>query len=541
MFHPLTYDGTLPKAFTYPFHYTPHPLCIQAVEEVKRYLHRQDEWQEELSKGKMFGVLIVENTLTHALGYLAAFSGILAGKNKHSYFVPPIYDLLQPDGFFKLEEEKISQINREISILETNLDFLTEKENLTKLEQKAEECLKQAKRLLKEAKAIRDKRRSERHILLSVEEENILIRESQFMKAEYKRTERSWKKEITLCREKLHPYEEKIANFKAERKRRSSALQQQLFEQFKILNAQGEFKNLYELFAHTPQGTPPAGAGECAAPKMLQYAYLHGFRPIAMAEFWWGASPRTEIRRHGHFYPACKGKCEPILRHMLQGLNVEKNPLLKQIKQDSNELDIIYEDNSLLIINKPSGMLSVPGKETAISIYDIVREKYPQAEGPLIVHRLDMATSGLLLIAKDKLTHKELQKQFQEQRVKKRYVALLDGILLSDKGRIELPICLNPFDRPRQMVDYQRGKKAITYYTTLNYKKETTKVVFYPLTGRTHQLRVHSAHPEGLNHPIVGDELYGQKAERLYLHAEALEFTHPLTGKIIRVEKKADF
>lgn len=541
MFHPLTYEGTLPEAFTYPFCYTPHPLCTQAAEEVKKHLREQREWEEELGKGKMFGVLIVEKPHTHELGYLAAFSGILAGKNKHPFFVPPIYDLLQPDGFFKKEETQISKINHEIAALETDADYLTTKAYLANLEQEAETNLSQAKKQLKEAKSTRDKLRKTAQQPLSAEEEAVLIRESQFMKAEYKRLERSWKEKIARCREGIQPYEEKIAHLKAMRKERSSVLQQQLFEQFKLLNARGEVKHLYELFAHTPQGMPPAGAGECAAPKMLQYAYQHELRPIAMAEFWWGASPKTEIRRHEHFYPACKGKCEPILKHMLQGLNVEKNPLLNLIQSNEEKLEIIFEDNSLLAVNKPAGMLTVPGKESTISVYDIVKKRYPQAEGPLIVHRLDMATSGLLLIAKDKQTHEYLQKLFQEQRIKKRYIALLEGFLGQERGEIELPICLNPLDRPRQMVDFQKGKKAVTAYVTLEQKEAYTRVAFYPQTGRTHQLRVHAAHPEGLNHPIVGDELYGQKAERLYLHAEALEFVHPLTGKIICIEKKADF
>lgn len=532
-------DIPLPERFTYPFCYTPHPLCILAAQEVQNYLSQQTEWKEELSQGKMFGVLIVQ-TEQGETGYLAAFSGILAGKSRHAFFVPPVYDLLQPQGFFKIEEEKISSINHYIRQLEEDKEYAALSAELARTIQSAEEILATAKSQLKEAKAAREQRRKEKE--LNAQEEAELIRESQFQKAEYKRLEHSWKIRIATLRMQTENWERRISTLKAKRKARSAALQQKLFEQFGMLNYRGEVKNLSEIFKQTVHKMPPAGAGECAAPKLLQQAYLHGWKPIAMAEFWWGDSPKTEIRHHGHYYPACKGKCEPILQHMLQGLQVEENPMLKRMRIPSKDLEIVYEDPWLLVINKPAGMLSVPGKEDAVSVYSLVREAYPQADGPLTVHRLDMATSGLMLIAKTKHVHQNLQAQFKNRLIKKRYIALLEGIVPKDKGTIDLPLCLNPLDRPRQMVHAEHGKPAITDFQVLERMDgKRTRIAFYPHTGRTHQLRIHAAHPLGLRCPIVGDELYGKKAERLYLHAEYLEFTHPVTGETVRITKEAGF
>ena len=532
-------DIPLPERFTYPFCYTPHPLCILAAKEVQSYLTRQTAWKDELRQGKMFGVLIVQ-TEHGETGYLAAFSGILAGKNLHPFFVPPVYNLLQPQGFFKIEEENISSINRNIRQLENDKAYAALSAELARTIQSAENILATAKAQLKEAKTAREQRRKEKE--LNAQEEAELIRESQFQKAEYKRLERSWKARITTLQTQTEDWERRISALKSERKTRSAALQQKLFEQFGMLNYRGEVKNLCEIFGQTVHKTPPAGAGECAAPNLLQQAYLHGWKPIAMAEFWWGDSPKTEIRHHGHYYPACKGKCEPILQHMLQGLQVEENPMLKRMQVPSQNLEIVYEGPWLSVINKPAGMLSVPGKEDAVSVYSLMREQYPEADGPLTVHRLDMATSGLMLIAKTKRVHQNLQAQFKNRLVRKRYVALLEGIVPKDKGTVDLPLCLNPLDRPRQMVHTEHGKPAITDYQVLErLDGKRTRIVFYPRTGRTHQLRIHAAHPLGLHCPIIGDELYGEKADRLYLHAEYLEFTHPITGETVRITKEAEF
>ena len=601
---PVSYLA-LPEKFTYPFHYTPHPLCVLAAEEVKEYIASRKEWQEELASGKMFGVLIVQtdngitNNEENQIGYLAAFSGNLAGKNLHPYFVPPVYDLLQPEGFFKIEEEQISAINIRIRELENSSSYLGSKEKWKIETEQAKAVLNQAKAELKMAKEAREIRRQSSPEL-SEEEQASLIRESQYQKAEYKRLEKEWKKRLEELETEVRHFDIEIERLKTERKERSAALQRKLFEQFRMLNAQEEVKDLYTIFEQTVQKVPPAGAGECALPKLLQYAYLHQLKPLAMAEFWWGDSPKNEIRHHGYYYPSCKGKCEPILQHMLQGLEVDENPLLNPVHEEE-ELEIVFEDEWLLVVNKPAGMLSVPGKaEDRDSVYHRLKKKYPEATGPMIVHRLDMATSGLLLVAKTKEVHQDLQAQFANRSIKKRYVAVLDGAIIKTEketkpiaekailiakdtvstkktakaertgstGRIELPLCLNPLDRPRQMVSSEHGKEAITEYQiiseseritsesentfnesnrideserSINESRKYTRIVFYPLTGRTHQLRVHAAHPEGLGCPILGDELYGKKADRLYLHAEYIEFRHPIYGNILCIQKEADF
>lgn len=526
----------LPRLFTYPFHYTPHPLCVMAAGEVQAYINKQTRWKEELDKGKMFGVLIVR-TSNGQTGYLAAFSGNLCGSNSHSFFVPPVYDLLKPDGFFKIEEEQISAINHQIGQLQNCDRYLELQQKMERETASSQQALSEARKVLKAAKEKREQRRLHRP---NENEQAAMIRESQYQKAEFKRLERYWKEQISEIKTELESFSSQIEALKAERRNRSAALQQKLFQQFNFLNAKGETKNLCAIFEETVQKTPPAGAGECAAPKLLQYAYLSGLSPIAMAEFWWGESPKTEIRHHGYYYPSCRGKCEPILRHMLQGLNVEPAPS-ERYSLSQNMPEILFEDQWLLVLHKPEGVLSVPGKSEEQSIYSLLRARYPEATGPLVVHRLDMATSGLLLAAKTQEVHRHLQAQFENRSIKKRYIALLDGILSEEEGVIDLPICPDYLDRPRQMVNEELGKTAITRYRVMDRKNGQTRIAFFPLTGRTHQLRVHAAHPLGLNCPIVGDELYGRKAERLYLHAEYLEFIHPVSGQRMVIEKKAEF
>lgn len=526
----------LPRLFTYPFHYTPHPLCVMAAGEVQAYINKQTRWKEELDKGKMFGVLIVR-TSNGQTGYLAAFSGNLCGSNSHSFFVPPVYDLLKPDGFFKIEEEQISAINHQIGQLQNCDRYLELQQKMERETASSQQALSEARKVLKAAKEKREQRRLHRP---NENEQAAMIRESQYQKAEFKRLERYWKEQISEIKTEMESFSSQIEALKAERRNRSAALQQKLFQQFNFLNAKGETKNLCAIFEETVQKTPPAGAGECAAPKLLQYAYLSGLSPIAMAEFWWGESPKTEIRHHGYYYPSCRGKCEPILRHMLQGLNVEPAPS-ERYSLSQNMPEILFEDQWLLVLHKPEGVLSVPGKSEEQSIYSLLRARYPEATGPLVVHRLDMATSGLLLAAKTQEVHRHLQAQFENRSIKKRYIALLDGILPEEEGVIDLPICPDYLDRPRQMVNEELGKTAITRYQMMDRKNGQTRIAFFPLTGRTHQLRVHAAHPLGLNCPIVGDELYGRKAERLYLHAEYLEFIHPVSGQRMVIEKKAEF
>ena len=538
----------LPQQFTYPFRYTPHALSRMAAEEVRNYLQTRQEWQEELQQGKMFGVLVVRSH-QGTIGYLAAFSGNLAGSNHHSFFVPPVYDLLNPDGYFKEEEEQISLINQELKEIEASAysskAYLKKMEALHQEEQAATEKQKQ---LMKEAQQRRNELRATG--TLTEEELAALIKESQTEKTRLKRIKNAWKDYIDYQKKQFNPWLDRIKELREERKQRSAALQQWIFEQFRMFNAHGEEKNLYTIFDELLEQLPPAGAGECAAPKLLQYAYQHQLEPIAMAEFWWGDSPKGEIRRHGQYYPACKHKCEPILGFMLQGLDVEPNPLLTP-NTDASQLETIYEDEYLLVVNKPAGMLSVPGKNGQASVQSLLRKRYPEAKGQLTVHRLDMDTSGLLLIAKNEETHALLQEQFEKRQVKKRYIALLDGDITSHnkEGYIRLPLRPDYDNSPLQLVDFQHGKNAVTRYEILGPQSLTiegkehlcTRMAYYPESGRTHQLRIHSAHPDGMDCPILGDPLYGQAADRMYLHAESLEFRHPQTGESISIEKKAPF
>ena len=530
---------SLPEKFTFPFHYTPHPLTRIAADEVRSYLSTRLDWQDEIGKGKMFGVLIVK-TSDGGIGYLAAFSGNLAGSNMHDFFVPPVYDLLNPDGYFRKEEAEISALNRRISDISKSDSYILAKNELEDTKLQSSSSLALAKEELKKSKKERDEKRADGNI--SPEELDAMIRESQFQKAEYKRLENSWKERLNEVGQRVKGFETEILLLKQERKTRSAALQLWLFRQFNMLNAKGERKDLCEIFKDTPQGLPPAGAGECALPKLLQYAYLHDLQPLAMGEFWCGMSPKDEIRHDGYFYPSCKGKCEPILKHMLVGLDVEPNPLAEDLFKDT-PLEILYEDEWIVAVEKPSGMLSVPGKNDLDSVQQRLRLMYPDATGPLVVHRLDMATSGILLAAKDKDVHARLQSQFETRSISKEYVAILDGVPSQECGIIDLPICLNPLDRPRQMVDFENGKPAITEYKVELVKNGRAKVIFKPHTGRTHQLRVHSAHVSGLGCPISGDELYGNpdSAPRLCLHAARLVFRHPVSDKEIEIVSPSPF
>ena len=537
MIHRFTADIShvgQPQRFTYPFRYAPHPLTVIAARETQHYISTRSDWQDELRQGKMFGVLVV-GLPSGETAFLAAFSGCLAGRNRHEFFVPPIYDMLEPNGYFRTEEREISLINQEILSLEQSprLTALLEAASMT--EASARESLSEKKDEMRKAKAERDALRSKGP--LTTEDEDRLVRESQRQKADYKRLERHWQASVAASTAALKDFTSRIDSLKRERKLRSAALQTWLFRQFKLLNARGEEKDLIEIFRETPQGFPPAGAGECALPKLLQYAYLNGLRPLAFGEFWWGDSPKNEVRRHGNFYPSCQGKCAPILRHALQGLDVEACPSVSI----DEPLKVIYEDRWLIAVDKPAGMLSVPGKETEDSVLSKLREMYPDADGPLLVHRLDMDTSGILLAAKTKAVHQMMQTLWEAREVSKRYVALLEGRLGSQEGEVSLPLSPDYYDRPRQKVDYENGKRAVTHYNVRNYVGNNTLVDLYPKTGRTHQLRVHCAHHDGLGHPIVGDALYGTLGKRLFLHAAGLEFVHPVTGKLVKIESEPYF
>jgi len=540
---------SLPEKFTFPFYYEPHELSILASNELQSYLETQTNFehnfglrenQEGLVIGKMFGVLVCENS-NDELGYLWAFSGKLANGNHHEYFVPTIFDMLQKDGFYKIEEETVNVINREIERLEQSENYLKAIEFIKTINLQAEKDIQNQKERIKSEKINRDEKRLIAEQNLDFESYKAVQKElSEASKQEsilLKQMTKYWNIQKENAKKELDILVSEIVVLKELRKQKSSTLQQKLFDAYSFLNQFGERKSIGEIF----NNNPPAGAGECAAPKLLHYAFENDLKPIAMAEFWWGKAPNSEIRKHKQFYPACKSKCEPILMtHMLQGLDMEANPF-EENPAEGKEIKIVYEDDVLLVINKPAEFLSVPGKKIQDSVYQRIIELYPEATGPLIVHRLDMSTSGLLLIAKDEETYVKLQSQFIKRTIKKRYVALLDGVLKEKQGFIDLPLRVDLDDRPRQLVCYEHGKQAQTKWEVIEVKDNQTRVYFYPISGRTHQLRVHASHEMGLKTPIIGDDLYGKKSNRLHLHAEQLIFTHPVTKEILTIKEAADF
>lgn len=511
--------------------YAPHPLCIAAAEEVQKHILASKEWRMEADQGKMFGVLVVEDE-TGTLGFLAAYSGLLANRNDWAYFVPAVFDFQQPDGYFKHEEEEISKLNKQVEILENNHLLNIQRMLLQQAKADKEEDLRRWKKQTDSAKQRRDAMRNGSIPRTMTDEE--MLHESQWMKAETKRLKQRHDQTIAKQLEKVETMEAEITTLRKQRHKKSDALQKWLFDHFRMLNALGEERTLTEIFKNTTAQAPPSGAGECCAPKLLQYAYKHHLRPRCIAEFWWGKSLEGEIRKHLHFYPACRGKCLPILKHMLIGIEVEEPLLHTPIEAEPH---IFFEDKHIIVIDKPVGMLAVPGKADTTSVYDFIKHHCPQAEGPIIVHRLDMDTSGLMVLAKTKKAHQRLQAQFKNHNVEKTYIAILEAPLPENKPRkgiISLPLRPDPTDRPRQLADPLKGKPAITYYEML----DPCTVLLRPKTGRTHQLRVHCAHPQGLDTPIKGDPLYGTPAERLHLHATTITLEHPDTKERLTFESK---
>ena len=541
----------LPEKFTFPFYYEPHSLAKIATEEIQEYLESQTDFKHNfgldttktnLPIGKMFGVLIVQNQ-KNEVGYLAAFSGKLADKSLPKKFVPPVFNMRTEGSFYIKGELEIDKINAQLSLLKSNEHYLDLKKSFKKLSQAIAEDLENQRKKMKLSKSDRKLRKKKSNSVLSeLEVKNLtkkLMQESYNDQFFYKELLEYYETKSKKEGKEVLVFENKIALLKKERKEKSNYLQQTLFSKYAFLNPQKELKNLLDVF-NDPAIKPPAGSGECSAPKLLQYAFANDLKPISMAEFWWGISPNSAVRKHKNYYPACQSRCKPILTHMLQGLKVDPNLLLENLSE-KQELKIIYEDDVLIVVNKPAEFLSVPGKEITDSVYSRIKEKYPTATGPLIVHRLDMSTSGILLLTKTKEANKVLQSQFINRTVKKRYVALLDGNLSENSGTIKLPLRVDLDDRPKQLVDFVHGKNAETDWEIIRREHGKTRVYFYPITGRTHQLRVHAAHKNGLNTPIFGDDLYGKKTTRLHLHAEFIEFSHPSTNEKISFTVDAEF
>lgn len=535
IFHPLDTSVQPPVRLNNPFYYEPDALCQLAIVQLAAYLRGDKEqtfaegavdasFQAEIAKGKMFGVVIVRQD--GGLGYIAGYSGQIAGRSDWPDFVPAVYDYLQPNGYFKTHEAEISDINKRICDIEQGQALHEAHQQLETIQAQQE-------------KAITDFKTNHPSGARVGESQEAYIRRRQFENAELHRLRKDYRAQVEQALRTVDELEGVLHRLRQQRRQKSDNLQSWLFRQFRLRNACGEVKDIETIFRDygEQQGrkmVAPAGSGECCEPKLLQYAFKHEMQPLSMAMFWWGESPKEEVRHHLQCYPACNGKCKPLLWWMLQGLDVAPNPL----DDDRHQmLPVIYEDNDICVVCKPAGMLSVPGKSPRESVYSLMKARCPEAEGPLIVHRLDMATSGLMVIAKTWAAYHNLQNQFLRHEVKKRYVARLSHEMKTEDGVLSLPLRPDLDDRPRQMVDKLHGKTATTYYQKLDDRH----VALYPQTGRTHQLRVHCAHPDGLNNPIVGDELYGQRGRRLCLHAEQLTFRHPRSGKSVTFEWKIDF
>lgn len=531
MIHPFQEDFIFPEfeCFTDPFRYAPDILVSSAAKEIEERIKEDNELEAAFAEGKMLGVLVVsfQSEGFETYGYLSAFSGNVGNRSLVDGFVPPIYDLTSPSGYFKTQEAKISEINRKIREIEESgrLASLTDEAgSLEAMERREISALRQTMLTHKREREILRSSKPDEQTL------NALIRESQHEKAELKRIKEKWKAQIAKTRSDIMAITSEVDSLKAERAKMSDMLQDWIFEQYVVHNYLGESSTILDIF-RSEGIRPPGGTGECAAPKLLEYAFRHNLKPIAMGEFWYGKSPDTAVRTHGHFYPSCTSKCGPLLKYMLKGLKTYDEGRIH------GRPIIIDSDQHIIAVEKPSGMPSVPGLDGRESLLEYLRREFSE---PAIeaVHRLDMDTSGVMLFARDARTAIELRKQFEQHTVKKTYLARLspakEGQNLSkcDMGKIEMPLSPDYDERPRQKVDKTTGKDALTLYLVTDIKPDgSIDITYYPETGRTHQLRVHSAHILGLGHPIVGDMLYGgMPAERLYLHAYGITFTDPWTG-----------
>lgn len=428
-----------------PFQCQPHPLCLEARDEVWQQIRKHPLWEATFSKGKMIGILIVRDAADRT-GYLTAYSGLASLDGEaQDYFVPPVYDLNRPDNFYRTEEARITAINHKIRSLESD--------GCQTPDRKAE-----------------------------------------------------------------------AAALKEERHRRSQALQLEIFRHFRLLSVRGIRQDLIEIFGRLRQGLPPGGSGECAAPRLLQYANEHGLQPVHIAEFWYGEASAGEPHAHGAAYPSCMEKCGPVLSFMLDNAYRTPEPRITC----EGEPRVLWENDDIVVVSKPAGMLSVPGKDDSLpNVEQWLLARYPGCSAPMLVHRLDMATSGILVAARNAATHRRLQALWLTRSVHKTYRAWVTGHVPSSAGLISLPLCPNPEDRPRQAIDWQWGKTAVTRYRVLKTGNGATLLELSPLTGRTHQLRVHLSDPRGIGHPILGDTLYGNgtppppylPAGRLLLHA----------------------
>ena len=539
----VTYFDPQPRASELPDHVPspfaqvpPHALAVRAIDELRAHVRGLDGLLAAPGGGKMFGVLVVA-ALDGRIGYLRAFSGMLGGSWHVDGFVGPVFDFAARDAVWPAGEAELATIDARLGELERAAAPV-------RLELAAVDARYAGE--LAAQRELHAANRGARHasrLGAGPDVRHALDQQSRGDTAEKKRLVARHSGEREPLAARLHGLDVERGSLEQLRTERSRVFLQQIHETYVLANARGDRRQLRALFA--PEA-PPGGAGDCAAPKLLAHAYRERLRPLAFAEIWWGAPPITGGRHADTFYPACRGKCGPILAHMLDGLDAEPPPVFGATRIADDEPRALFDDAWLVIVDKPCGLLSVPGRSGQLrdSVLSRLRRRYPEATGPLLVHRLDLDTSGLLLAAKDLQTHGSLQALFARRSIDKRYVAWLDGIVDGDHGIIELALRVDLDDRPRQIHDPIHGKAAITEWRVLERTATRTKVALHPRTGRTHQLRVHAAHPLGLDAPIVGDRLYsrtGGDEPRLLLHAESLGFLHPHTGEHLELELPAPF
>ncbi|MDP5252574.1 MULTISPECIES: RluA family pseudouridine synthase [unclassified Vibrio] len=539
-------DSELPSQFTFPFFYQPHPLAVQAANDLKARRLKAPAWnQTENQNGKMFGVLVVISP-TGQVGYLAAFSGKIDDQNHWPGFVPPVFDLLEHDDFYRTKRQRIQNLSDELATWQRQ-----QKPELERLTQQLEQQTQYWQTKITDQQALNAQRRAQRkqarqdaQSRLNGRELTHYLNELGQQSVDDKRAVSQLKAQrdqsLATLNQAIKAINDELIGKEQQRAHASLLLQKDIFAQYHFLNAEGESQDLLAIFSETKTPIPPAGAGECAAPKLLQWAYQHHYTPVALAEFWWGSSPKSEIRKHEHYYPSCQSKCLPILTHMLKGLNVEDDPLKKN-PAENKSFEIIYQDEAIVVVNKPADFLSVPGRHIKDSVFTRLQQQFPNAEGPFVIHRLDMATSGLLIFALTKRANRNLQKQFITRKVKKTYWARVQGPLSTQSGEIHLPLTADLYDSPRQKVCEEQGKAAHTEWHVIEQTEAYTLLTLIPHTGRTHQLRVHCAHHKGLNTPIIGDDLYGKPAQRLFLHAGQLELLHPYTHQAMTFNAPCSF
>ena len=327
----------------------------------------------------------------------------------------------------------------------------------------------------------------------------------------------------------IHELTKKINEGQEELKKERTLLTDEslrnVFSLYTFTRFDGKKITLNEIIQAHDGKLPPTGTGDCCAPKLLSYAFEHNLTPISMDEVFYGRD--TKNKTNGTSYPPCDERCGYILPYILG-------------------LEILYRDSQIIVVNKPSGLLSVPGRtpDKQDCVVNRVKKLFPHCITQPSVHRLDMETSGLLVLAFTEEAHRNLSRQFEEGTVHKKYVALIDGVFNHNEyeGELQLKFRLDVDNRPHQIYDEVNGKLGITqwkkegtelYTAPDGTKRRTTKIIFTPKTGRTHQLRLAASDPHGFGIPIVGDTLYGhcEPDERLMLHAFELEFRHPISGE----------